>query len=353
MDYSAHLTVLVFFIKSVNGYAQICDSLQCCCEKNDMNPSGIMIGHPHPKKIWMISYRYMNMFMNNNLSGTKKVSDETIFQNYIMSPTTMNMDMHMVMVMYGLSNKLSVMGMLNYNVLSMNMSMLPGTMHMHMSGMTMPEMNATSMSTKTSGLSDIKIYAVYNLFDRAHHKLLLSGGLNVPSGKINLDGDSKSLMYEGQRLPYMLQLGSGTFDILPGLTYLLSKDRLTWGSQLSGIIRSGYNSESYAYGNELTANSWLAYKLASWFSISGRLEASQVETIYGKDPKLYEIMEPGSKTTNYGGQRASGFMGANFYLKNFAHSKLSFEYGLPFYQKLNGTQLAIHSMLYAGWAVSF
>lgn len=346
---SALLLILLIGFKS---YSQDCDTLSCSCSEGDINPSGIMIGHSHPKGTWMFSYRYMNMMMKDNLSGTEKVSDDIVFQNYIMSPQNMNMDMHMLMVMYGVTNRFSLMLMCNYNVLSMNMNMLPGTMQMNMNGMTMSDMNATSMKTKTSGFGDTRLYAMYSLINKQKHKLILSAGLNIPTGSIEIKGKDND-MYANQRLPYMMQLGSGTFDIMPGVTYLFSKKSFLFGSQVTGTFRPGYNSVGYAYGNDVTVNAWLGYRFLPWLSISARGEAYAADRIYGRDTKLFTIIEPDAKPKNYGGKKVSAYGGLNIYLKKIANSKLSFEYGLPIYQNLNGPQLATHYMLYAGWSVSF
>ena len=343
---------VILLLSQWPAYSQCCDSTSCKCSTYDLNPSGIMIGHPHQKGEWMLSYRYMTMQMRDNLSGTSKVGDDAIFQNYIMAPHSMRMDMHMVMAMYGITNRLTVMGMFNYDVLSMNMTMLPGTMQMQMKGMVMADKNATTMRTTASGISDVRLYLMYTLMDTHNQQLILSAGLNIPTGNIRMASGSGDLL-PGQRLPYMMQLGSGTYDLLPGLTYLLNKTHFTWGSQATGAYRTNYNSLGYALGNELTLTTWLAYKILPWLSVSARAEGNVTGKIAGRDAAQFEIMEPDSKTANYGGKRANGYLGFNVYIKKLANSKLSFEYGQPFYRDLNGPQLATHSVLYAGWGVYF
>lgn len=298
----------------------------------------------------MFSYRYMSMQMRDNLAGTRKISDEVIYRDYLMSPQNMTMNMHMVMAMYGISNRLSVMAMFNYNSMNMSMSMPIGNTHMHMAGMSMS--SNTGMSMSASGIGDTRLYAVYALLNKPAHLLMLSAGINLPTGSITQKGDAAS-MVPGQRFPYMMQLGSGTYDIMPGITYVLRSNKISWGSQLAGVIRPGYNSLNYSYGNELSAGTWLAYKFLPWLSTSVRAEAIATESIYGKDNDLYEIIEPDSKAANYGGTRINSYLGINVFLKNFVNSKFSFEYGLPVYQNLNGPQLASRSILYAGWGVSF
>lgn len=68
-----YLWVMVFLFKSFVTQGQTCDSISVCdCATKDLSPSGVMLGHEHGKETWKISYRYMNMIMENNLSGTEK-----------------------------------------------------------------------------------------------------------------------------------------------------------------------------------------------------------------------------------------------------------------------------------------
>ena len=53
-------------------------------------------------------------------------------------------------------------------------------------------------------------------------------------------------------LPFPMQIGSGTFDWRPGLTYIGHADRLSWGSQVLGTIRTGKNSSGWAATRLLT-----------------------------------------------------------------------------------------------------
>lgn len=274
-----------------------------------------------------------------------------------MSPQNMRMDMHMVMAMYGISNKFSVMTMFNYNVTSMNMNMLPGTMHMHMNGSTMVMTEATSntMTSHSSGLGDTKLYVVYALLNRNIHHVLLSEGFNIPTGSIRVKGGSDDMMYEGQRLPYMMQMGSGSFDFMPGITYLLKTNNTSFSAQINSVIRPFNNSLNYHLGNELTANAWIAHKWLPWISTSLRVESNSIGAIVGQDPELIQVMEPDANPLCYGGQYLSTYAGLNLYstkgwLKN---NKLSVEYGIPVYQNLNGPKLAVKSTLTAGWLISF
>jgi len=346
---------VLLFSKSSILFSQICDTtLLCSCIDDDLNPAGIMLGHEHPQGTWKLSYRYMSMNMSGNLSGINTVDDDTIFNNYMMSPKNMRMDMHMLMAMYGVTDKFSIMAMFNYNILSMQMNMFPTT-SMNMPGMNMGSGNNTTMASKTNGIGDIQLYATYVLLKRNINFLFLSGGISVPAGSIYAKGKNDDMIYPSMRLPYMMQLGSGTVDFLPGVTYLLRYEDFSFGTQVTSILRPFNNSLGYHLENKLSLNWWAAYKWLPWISTSARVEDNYTSSISGNDAQLVMTNEPSANPFNYGGQLVNGYAGINIYFnKSFLiNSKLSAEYGIPVYQFVNGIQLGTKSTFNVSWTFSF
>ena len=84
-------------------------------------PIGVMGDHLHPEGEWMVSYRYKRMEMEGNRIGTDDVSPEEIVTTIAnpnappptlrVVPTEMSMDMHMVGLMYGATDWLTLMAM--------------------------------------------------------------------------------------------------------------------------------------------------------------------------------------------------------------------------------------------------
>lgn len=335
-----HLVLLLFtFIQSQRLLAQ------------DHSPVGVMISHGHPKGGWMVSYSFMQMQMKGNRSGTDAIADENVFSQYLMSPQSMHMDMHMIMVMYGLSGRLSFMAMAAYQKSEMKMIMLPGVMHMH-HGM---EMSSTSgdMDMSSSGIGDTRIWGIYKLMNAESSSLVFSLGVNLPTGSIDLDG--KPPMYEGLRMPYMMQLGSGSVDFLPGITYLKNHKKISWSVQGLSVLRLMDNANSYHYGNEFVVNAWTSYKFGSLFSTSLRAEAVNSDKISGADKQIYYAMEPDADPKNYGGTRVNAYLGGNFYLSKgiLSDTKIGFEFGAPVFQDVNGIQLGTSYCWTAGITKSF
>ena len=208
-----------------------------CCSTNGWNsdrpdgnaPAGVMGDHYHGAGSLMFSYRYMYMNMEGNRAGSEKVANSDIFQNnYMMAPQNMDMQMHMFGAMYGVTNRITLMAMTNYLFNEMSMVGMDGTQHFHQS----------------SGLGDTKLSAIAGLWTDGRHAVHLNTGLNIPTGSVT-ESEMVHQHHGGHHsevmtsLPYPMQLGSGTWDVQFGGTYLGQTDRLSWGAQLMGVFSDG------------------------------------------------------------------------------------------------------------------
>lgn len=344
---------LLFVLHQHKLYAQnsdsLCDAAHCTCTKT-LVPPGLMIVHLHNKNEWMISYRYMHMQMSGLMSGTNSIEKENVFTTYLMAPENMRMDMHMIMAMYGITDRLTLMTMTGFSVNNMSMAMFAPGAHHHNG--TVAE-SAHTIGSK--GLADIKLHALYGLVKTGSHQLIATMGVSLPTGSIGLRGAPEDPMYANQQLPYNMQLGSGTVDLLPGLSYLYSKDVLNVGAQVTGSLRPFYNAHQYHLGNDLTMNTWLGYQWWGFLGTSLRAEGNLSGHIKGMDPTIYLYNEPAANPYNYGGKRLTTYAGLYLRTRSGALSNqmIAVEYGLPVYQNLNGIQMPVKQMINASWSLTF
>jgi hypothetical protein len=296
------------------------------------NPAfGDQIFHAHRAGEWMVNYRFMHTDMKGLLSGTTDVPFEKFdFGSYMMVPTSMTMDMHMLMVMYGITDRFTLMGMANYqaNKMEMVMGFVPHP------------------PVRTSGFGDTELRGIYSINDY----LTGSFGLSVPTGSIS---EEVNMMDLELRAAYGMQLGSGTFDAKPSLTYnVVSNDaKWNWGAQAMYTYHIGKNRNGYSLGDNFRATGWLQRAFGpatSWF----RLAFSDTGRVKCRDPELARIVvfSPDNDSRNYGGQRLDGLLGVS-YAKGPV--SLGVEGGVPFYQYLNGLQLKTEWVLNAGIQVNF
>ena len=331
----------------------------CGCAGNSQAPLGIMTDHIHNKGTWMLSYTYMNTMMQGNNIGASKASDNTVYKNYMMAPETMSMQMHMLMAMYGFTDKLTLMAMGGYmtNNMNMNMNSKGGYMFMNGSWMYMPAGTNMGMQTSSSGITDTKLSALYNFSGIAAQRIIGSIGISLPTGSIKETGTT--ILGDGQRLAYDMQTGTGSFSIDPDVTYARKYGTFYWGANAGADLKLNYNSLGYKDGNIYHAAAWAGYQFLPFLSGTLRAEDIQADMISGSDHVInnavYQQNDPTTKTSNYGGTWMNVYVGVNFYLMKpvLEHFRIMAEYGMPVYQNLNGTQMSLKSNLLTGLQYSF
>lgn len=351
--------VLALLLLAGNAKAQEvvpapCAAHSCCANGSGcaahFTPAGIMTDHLHPKGAWAFSYNYMNMQMQGNQTGTQSVSSESVLNTYLMAPTTMRMHMHMFMVMYGLSNRLTLMGMAHYNQNDMGMTMMPMEMMMNMNMPGMDWMMNMPNTCHSAGLGDTKLWALYRLWGRRSAQLIVAGGVNVPTGNIRSNG--VTLLGPNTRLPYMMQLGTGTLDLMPALTFTNSRGPLFWGVNVEGAIPGHRNAHGYYYSPRVKSSAWMGYQWRQRLAASIRLEGSAGGKVQGYDSEIATLMfnDPCANAGNTGGKRAAVYLGfqAKPLPRLLPGAKLQFEWGMPFYQNLNGVQMRARQTVQAG-----
>ena len=193
-------------------------------------------------------------------------------------------------------------------------------------------MQSAMMGTMESkGISDIKIAGLYDLAQwddgrRMHLKL----GLNLPTGSI----DKKHT--NGNTLGYGMQLGSGTYDFEPAITYLGQTENYSYGAQLGGILRLGENDQDYTLGNKFEANLWGARKITDSLSASAKFDYSSQKEVDGEDKRMMKMMSPALSPTSQGRDITTFGLGLNYYFQNGGLSghRLAAEWETPIDQKL-------------------
>lgn len=286
-------------------------------------PSGIMGDHLHPKGGFMVSFRYMNMAMSGNREGSNEISDEDIYQQFMVAPQEMTMQMYMLGAMYGVSDNFTVMVMQNFVKNDMDL-----TARMVMNGMPM----LRDFSTSSDGLGDLKLGLLYGLISKEKISFHINSKFNIPFGDIK-NRDATPMMADA-KLPYAMQLGTGTFDMTLGGTLKGNYGDFSWGIQQLNTFRTGTNSEGYRFGNLFELHTWAGYALSKNIGVSVRMSGSTEDEINGMDAELNPMMVTTANTANYGGERIWAGVGFNVGLVN--NLILGAEISIPVYQNFNG-----------------
>ena len=153
-----------------------------------------------------------------------------------------------------------------------------------------------------------------------------------------------------------MQLGSGTWDFVPSLTYTGDYNRWSWGAQVSGVKRMENRNESgYRLGDLFQATSWGGYDLTRWLTASVRGVYTLQDHIHGDFDMFNARIGPMDFPKNYGGQFWNIGLGVSAVIPGgrFAGHHLGFEWLQPVHTDVNGFQLDRKGALTASWSYRF
>jgi hypothetical protein len=212
---------------------------------------------------------------------------------------------------------------------------------------------AGTFTTRSDGLGDVKLAALWNVWEGNGQRIHLHAGLSAPTGSIDEKDVTPASMGAEVQLSYPMQLGSGTWDLLPGITYLGQTERWSWGAQAVGTIRTDENDRDYRLGSRIDASAWAARRLGREWSASLRLVGARWADIHGADSALNPAMVPTADPKLRGGKRVDLAFGLNFTPgRKLAGNRVGFELQKPVWQELNGPQLETDTVLTFGWQYS-
>jgi hypothetical protein len=305
-------------------------------------PIAVMGDHIHDKGEWMLSYRFMHMEMSENRKGSDSLIAAEVLSDFVVAPLNMDMDMHMFGAMHAPSDELTLMLMLPYVDLSMD----------HRTRM------GGEFTTTSSGIGDVKVTALYKLFELAGHQLHLNFGLGFPSGNIDERGDTP---LGNVVLPYPMQIGSGSYDLISGLTYNSGQSNWSWGGQISGTFRLEKNDENYSLGDRFQLSAWMARRWNNNLSTSLRINGQAWGSIDGADSRIARFnpmgvpIVPTAQPHLRAGSRIDLLLGTNFIFQEgvLKDHRLALEAGFPVQQNLDGPQLETDWMITLGLQKAF
>jgi len=332
-------------------------------QHDSLLPAGVMGAHMLTKAgDWMFGYRYAyNRQDGVLLKGTNKISDGVVLastdncggkQCYV-APDKMIMHMHMFNIMYAPTDWLNLMIMPTYVDMSMAMRPLDGAPPA--STTNQPEVIHSAHEHMTGGIGDTLMMALFKLFDNRQHHLHLGLGISAPSGDVEIvlrDTHRKELGL----IHYGMQLGSGTWDFAPNLTYTGQVDNWSWGAQLSLIKRlEGENEVGYRLGDVFSSTAWAIYQFYNWLSFSVRGIYTSQGALRGEYNEFHRPIGPMDSQSSYGGQFWDLGVGLNAVIPSgdLAGNGLSVEWIEPVKDDVNGIQLERDGTLSINWHYMF
>ena len=277
------------------------------------------------------------MQMKTNRSGTSRLETAQVTRDFMVAPLEMRMQMHMFGAMWAPHKRVTLMTMIPYKRIAMD--------HINRMGRT--------FTTWSNGLGDVSLTPLITVWSSGNHRLQFNPGISAPTGSIDKRGGT--LMGPDQKLPYPMQLGSGTPDIRAALSYSGASEWWHWGAQPGATVRLGRNKHDYRLGNRFKGTAWLGRKLDEVLGASLRATWEEWGDIKGHDSELTRTMVPTAEAGLRAGERLDMSIGVSLEgtEKILKDHRFAFEAGFPVYQYLDGPQLETDWTLTIGYQYPF
>ncbi|MFO1312927.1 MAG: DUF3570 domain-containing protein [Burkholderiales bacterium] len=327
-------------------------------------PAGVTFGHMLDREgAWMVGLRAVATRQAGPFrDGTRKVDDAQLKVNgcgvegCLTAPSWMNSSMAMLELMFAPTDWITLMVMPTY--MSMEMQSRSLVTPAEQSSLP-PDVQAmvahhTGHTHESGGVGDTGLYAMFRLYESQGAHVHATLGVTAPTGDAGLRYRDTHQIDAGYQ-HYGMQLGSGTWDLNPSVTYLGAFGPWSWGAQASGILRlESANASGYALGNVAQGTAWMAYTSDTGMSATLRAAYTWQGTIRGAFDGTHYRLSPLDEPANYGGRFWDVGAGLVYTIRGaFAGNQLSLEWMQPVSEDGNGYQLTRRGTLNATWTYAF
>ncbi|HIF40197.1 MAG TPA: hypothetical protein EYQ74_03765 [Planctomycetes bacterium] len=299
-------------------------------------PIGISTDGEKAYGAWTFSYQNMRTDGSGLLDGRGQVTSADVFADgYAASPQSATREAHNINALFGYSESTSLLLTLPF----LN------------NEVTMRGEVGQAYELRSTGMGDLNITSLFQLGHAEDEVLHAQLGVSLPTGSRDERGVTPLSGGISEKLPYSLQLSSGTLDLIPGITYVKRHESTSLGFQAKEIVRFKENSDNYQLGNVAHLSGWVSRVFNEDVSGSLRLGYRHEGRMKGQDPSIDPTQSPMHDPNSQGGDRVTVWAGVN-YIETGGHS-FGFELGGPLWQDLNGPQLEQDLSYALGWHYSF
>ncbi len=139
------------------------------------------------------------------------------------------------------------------------------------------------LTDNVDGIGDLRLMAM-NLFHFSGKNIALYDiGFTLPTGLTDRKFPSVT---SGQGASYNMQPGSGTVDVVGGLTYShLTTAKWTQNARAQYTVRTGSTAKGYSLGDELQASASTKYQVLSFLNTGLQFNHKNRGRVHGKDTR--------------------------------------------------------------------
>lgn len=303
---------------------------------------------------WHADYNYVRVVFDGYRDGTTDLSLESLQGpprggTFPVLPTRIVQEAHVFRLSYDLPARASVAFSVPYIRQSTDhVSIVPGY---------------GAFNIMSDGIGDVSATLSHRIMERQRRYVSWTIGASMPTGSIDEEGDTpRDSGQPVEQLPYTMQLGSGTYDLIFGATYAANAGPVTrpvaYSAQIFGKIRNGKNARDYSLGNLILVSLDASVRPAPWVEPLVGVRMQFWEDIDGADTSIQPA--PGvfpAPVTNpdlFGGRKVNLMAGTRLILpESLGGQRVSVAGVWPIHQSLNGPQPKETWRIEVNWNVNF
>lgn len=269
-----------------------------------------------------------------------ELTPEELIQFFSVVPLTRSRQIHEAELLYGASERVTLLIRVPYifNDADQLTSIVADG-----------EDSFTTFETSSDGFGDPSATALIGFWNSESFRSHFMAGFSFPVADFTAVDVSPLPAPTEAVLPFPMQLGSGTWEFLPGFTLRAMNDVGTVGAQALATIRLGENNQGWNLGNQLTTQIWLAPRISDYLSISlgivsnwwENVRLAELDLTDPLDPRLFDVS---AVPFFQGGNRWDVPVGLNVYFpeRSVLHGlRLSGEAIFPAHHDVDGIQLGL------------
>ncbi|NNC99888.1 MAG: hypothetical protein HKN85_06885 [Gammaproteobacteria bacterium] len=267
-------------------------------------------------------YRYKVVQFEGYRDGKDNLTNEQVLRHFPVLPTVIDQEAHVIGLNYRHSNRLDFTMSIPH--------IKQSTEHIRRVG--------SPFTLRSDDWGDLSLSANYAVFKYGADAVVFSFGITAPTGTIDAKGDTPR--GKDTQLPYAMQIGSGTWDVHPGITYMTARGAWRLGSTLDGVFRLGTNDRDYSLGNQLAITLWAERPVAERIKFATHIRAESWGDIDGQDSAVNPNIAPVADPNLYGGKQAELKGSLRYQWKEDVYENCFVEVGgaIPVWQDLTGPQ---------------
>lgn len=254
------ISVLFSLVLSAEGHAQVAPADTTTYTSTEGHSSIVIAENKVPPPKFYLAYSYYHYDLDGRTAANTKI--------YTFGKSTV--DFHMVTATWLYNPKWKFLTFVPYTKTMVE---------------TIYEPKVADLKTRdySGGLGDVRLMAVTAFTENPLHTTLADVGVTLPTGSI----DQYFTSAPNQRAAYNMQLGSGTVDLVAGVTVTNKLDDFISALRGQVTVRGGRNANGYNLGNEVQGKITSFYKMHN-FSAGAVANYKIREAVSGRDEK-YEL----------------------------------------------------------------